>query len=46
VEDDLINQEVALGILRKSELRAEAVANGAEAIEALNRCLTADTVDQ
>ncbi len=34
-EDNVVNQEVALGILNKLGLRAEAVADGAEAIEML-----------
>jgi signal transduction histidine kinase/CheY-like chemotaxis protein len=34
-EDNITNQQVALGILRKLELRAEAVANGIEAVKAL-----------
>ena len=34
-EDDLINQDVALGILKKLGLGADVVANGAEAIQAL-----------
>ena len=37
VADDVItNQQVALGILRQMGLRADAVANGAEVLEALN----------
>jgi two-component system sensor histidine kinase/response regulator len=35
VEDNIINQEVAVGILRRLGLQAEAVADGVEAIEAL-----------
>jgi len=34
-EDNLTNQQVALGLLKKMSLRAEAVANGAEAVMAL-----------
>jgi PAS domain S-box-containing protein len=35
VEDNITNQQVALGILKKFGLRAEAAANGAEALKAL-----------
>jgi PAS domain S-box-containing protein len=35
VEDNQINQQVAVGILHKLGLRADAVANGAEAVRAL-----------
>ncbi len=35
VEDNITNQQVALGILRKAGLRADAVADGQEAIKAL-----------
>ena len=34
-EDNITNQQVAVGILKKLGLRAEAVANGAEALKAL-----------
>jgi PAS domain S-box-containing protein len=35
VEDNITNQQVALGILKKFGLRADAVADGAEAVKAL-----------
>ena len=34
-EDNIANQQVAVGILKKLRLRADAVANGAEAVKAL-----------
>jgi PAS domain S-box-containing protein len=34
-EDNITNQQVALGILKKMGLRADAVANGAEAVKAM-----------
>jgi CheY-like chemotaxis protein len=43
VEDNMTNQQVALGILSKLGIRAEAVANGREALEAL-RCTPFDLV--
>jgi PAS domain S-box-containing protein len=36
-EDSLINQQVAVGILKKLGFKAEAVANGAEALKALEQ---------
>jgi CheY-like chemotaxis protein len=35
VEDNLTNQQVALGILKKIGLKADAVANGEEAVKAV-----------
>ena len=43
VEDNITNQQVALGLLKKMGLRADAVANGREALEAL-RTLPYDLV--
>jgi CheY-like chemotaxis protein len=37
VEDNITNQQVALGILKKLGLRADVVANGAEALKALEQ---------
>jgi PAS domain S-box-containing protein len=34
-EDNIVNQQVALGVLKKFGLRADVVANGAEALQAL-----------
>ncbi len=42
-EDNVTNQHVALGILKNMGLRADAVANGAEALKAL-QCLPYDLV--
>ncbi|MBI5578954.1 MAG: PAS domain S-box protein [Deltaproteobacteria bacterium] len=39
VEDNITNQQVALGILKKLGLRADAVANGAEALKSLETIL-------